>query len=348
MKIILLRFSSQEDSTSGALFKANDDGTKDFLCYTIEDEYRLKKVRGETRIKGNTTYKVLLREAGSMTARYRTRYEAKYGKAWFKGMLWLQDTVGYSGEPFTYVYFHAGNSDDSSLGCIITGDSQENNVLKKDGWVSNSRQSFERIYPVLRDAVLSEGLELEIIDWDYPAQEANADIKKIVDEEVRKELSNKSPQNMVGANDIYEKISEINGKLKILEAKLEGNNIVQLWGSPIKITCPKCKTELLYVVATTKWICGNKKCIDYNRRQFGGTVEEEQETMKNNKEYWKFILSKAFRTGLQSAISLYLANTSGIIDANAIELIGVAFLSSFLSVIQNGLEQKNPKYSYEG
>ena len=63
-----------------------------------------------------------------------------------------------------------------------------------------------------------------------------------------------------------------------------------------------------------------------------------------NKEYWKFILSKAFRTGLQSAISLYLANTSGIIDANALELIGVAFLSSFLSVIQNGLEQKNPKY----
>jgi hypothetical protein len=31
---------------------------------------------------------------------------------------------------------------------------------------------------------------------------------------------------MVGANDIYEKISEINGNLKILEAKLEGNNIV--------------------------------------------------------------------------------------------------------------------------
>ena len=61
-----------------------------------------------------------------------------------------------------------------------------------------------------------------------------------------------------------------------------------------------------------------------------------------NKEYWKFILSKAFRTGLQSAISLYLANSSGIIDANMIELIGVAFLSSALSVIQNGLEQAKP------
>ena len=66
-----------------------------------------------------------------------------------------------------------------------------------------------------------------------------------------------------------------------------------------------------------------------------------------NKEYWKFILSKAFRTGLQSAISLYLANSSGIIDANMIELIGVAFLSSALSVIQNGVEQAKPKYTYE-
>ena len=66
-----------------------------------------------------------------------------------------------------------------------------------------------------------------------------------------------------------------------------------------------------------------------------------------NKEYWKFILYKAFRTGLQSAISLYLANSSGIIDANLLELLGVAFLSSALSVIQNGLEQAKPKYSFE-
>ncbi len=34
---------------------------------------------------------------------------------------------------------------------------------------------------------------------------------------------------------------------------------------------------------------------------------------KNWKAYWGFMLSKAFRTGLQSAISLYLANSTGII-----------------------------------
>ncbi len=66
-----------------------------------------------------------------------------------------------------------------------------------------------------------------------------------------------------------------------------------------------------------------------------------------NKEYWKFILSKAFRTGLQSAISLYLANSSGIIDANMIELLLVAFLSSGLSVLQNGLEQYKPKQTFD-
>ena len=66
-----------------------------------------------------------------------------------------------------------------------------------------------------------------------------------------------------------------------------------------------------------------------------------------NKEYWKFIITKAFRTGLQSAISLYLAQSSGIIDANTMELIGVAFMSSALSVIQNGLEQYKPKQTFE-
>ena len=66
-----------------------------------------------------------------------------------------------------------------------------------------------------------------------------------------------------------------------------------------------------------------------------------------DKNYWKFIITKAFRTGLQSAISLYLAQSSGIIDANTMELIGVAFMSSALSVVQNGLEQYKPKQTFD-
>lgn len=67
----------------------------------------------------------------------------------------------------------------------------------------------------------------------------------------------------------------------------------------------------------------------------------------NWKAYWKFMFSKAFRTGLQSAISLYLANSTGIIDAEMFELLGVAFLSSFITVIQHALEQYKPKATFE-
>ena len=68
--------------------------------------------------------------------------------------------------------------------------------------------------------------------------------------------------------------------------------------------------------------------------------------MKNN-QYWMFVFNKALRTGLQSAISLYLANSTGIIDAAVMELVGVAFLTSALSVLQNGLEQYKPKQTFE-
>ena len=59
----------------------------------------------------------------------------------------------------------------------------------------------------------------------------------------------------------------------------------------------------------------------------------------NWKAYWKFMFSKAMRTGLQSAISLWLANSSGIIDADMLQLVGVAFLTSFITVMQHALEQ---------
>jgi len=40
MKLEVLRFSSQVDSTSGILFEITDLG-KRFLCYTLEDEARV-------------------------------------------------------------------------------------------------------------------------------------------------------------------------------------------------------------------------------------------------------------------------------------------------------------------
>jgi hypothetical protein len=68
---------------------------------------------------------------------------------------------------------------------------------------------------------------------------------------------------------------------------------------------------------------------------------------KNWIAYWKFMIAKALRTGLQSAIALYLANSSGIIDAEIMQLIAVSFLSSALTVLQHALEQYKPKATFD-
>ena len=49
MKLKVLRFSSQADCTNGLLFEESEMGMK-FMCYTLEDEHRVLKVKGETRI----------------------------------------------------------------------------------------------------------------------------------------------------------------------------------------------------------------------------------------------------------------------------------------------------------
>ena len=50
MKLKVLRFSSQADSTNGLLFEESEMGLK-FLAYTLEDENRVLKKKGETRIQ---------------------------------------------------------------------------------------------------------------------------------------------------------------------------------------------------------------------------------------------------------------------------------------------------------
>ena len=48
MQLEVVRYSSGVDSTNGLLFDITD-GTRKFLCYTLEDEHREDKVAGETR-----------------------------------------------------------------------------------------------------------------------------------------------------------------------------------------------------------------------------------------------------------------------------------------------------------
>ena len=153
MKLQVLRFSSESDSTSGLLFDITE-GVK-FLAYTLEDERRDEKVMKETRIPSGT-YEVKLRTEGG----HHNKYASRYGSI-HKGMLWLQDVPN-----FKWILIHCGNTDEHTAGCLLVGDSQENNQIKENGFIGSSSNAYKRIYPAIAQAVENEGVTIEYIDLD--------------------------------------------------------------------------------------------------------------------------------------------------------------------------------------
>jgi hypothetical protein len=144
MKLRVLRFSSQEDSTSGLLFLEDEFGLN-FLCYTLEDERRALKVKGETRVPQGT-YEIKLRTEGGFHERYKKRFGTLH-----KGMLHVINVPN-----FEYILIHTGNTDEHTAGCLLVGDSQENNVIIKDGFIGKSTNAYKRIYKDISKAIINK------------------------------------------------------------------------------------------------------------------------------------------------------------------------------------------------
>lgn len=141
MLINLYRYNSDRDHTNGLLLVNNE-----FVCYTLEDEYRSWKVKHETRIPDGK-FKIKFRTEGG----FHERYKAKFG-SWHKGMLELQDVPN-----FQYILIHIGNDDDDTSGCILVGD----DVSGSKNWISGSTNAYKNLYPMVRNA-LSRGEDVEI------------------------------------------------------------------------------------------------------------------------------------------------------------------------------------------
>ena len=155
MKLEVLRFSSEADSTNGLLFEVTDIGRK-FLAYTLEDEARALKVRGETRVPAGI-YKIELRKEGGFHERYTKKYPGIH-----RGMLHVTDVPN-----FEYILIHTGNTDEHTAGCLLVGDSQENNQLLPDGFIGKSVNAYKRIYPSIAKAIeQGEEVTIEYIDFD--------------------------------------------------------------------------------------------------------------------------------------------------------------------------------------
>lgn len=137
MDFNLYRFSDNGESTLSLFMTSN----KEFLCYMLEDEYRLDKIKGETRVPSGR-YKLRLRTQGGFHDRYKKRFPEIH-----EGMIELADVPG-----FKYILIHCGNTDDDTAGCLLTGDTANNNTVKT-GFVGESTNSYRRIYPILAEAI---------------------------------------------------------------------------------------------------------------------------------------------------------------------------------------------------
>ena len=152
----VLRYSSGADSTLGILSEVGPEG-REFLAYTLEDEWREEKVSAETRIPEGT-YDIKLRTTGG----FHSRYANKFGD-WHKGILHVQDVPG-----FEYILIHTGNTDEHTMGCLLVADSSQQNITK-DGFIGASTAAYKRIYPSLAKWLLDGNiLTINYIDYDNP------------------------------------------------------------------------------------------------------------------------------------------------------------------------------------
>ena len=152
MELEVIRISSGTDSTNGILLEVDRHASaphaegfrckRTFLAYTLEDEQRDEKVYGETRIPEGT-YQLGLRKEGGYHARYSKRFPSLH-----IGMLHVLNVPG-----FEYILIHCGNTDEHTAGCLLVGDSQENNQITKDGFIGRSTQAYKRIYSRIAEAI---------------------------------------------------------------------------------------------------------------------------------------------------------------------------------------------------
>ena len=148
MKLRVVRYLSSDDFTLGMLLDETNE--KHFLCYTLEDEHREKKVMHETRIPAGT-YNITLRTVGGFHGRYTNKYGDMH-----KGMLWVRDVPG-----FEYILIHTGNTDEHTSGCLIVG-----NTSDRKGFIGSSVSAYKRIYPAIAEA-LERGEEVTITYENY-------------------------------------------------------------------------------------------------------------------------------------------------------------------------------------
>ncbi len=148
MQIYVDRFVSDEDTTISRIMVDNR-----FVCFGLEDEYRPRKVVGETRIPAGT-YQVTLRKVGAFHNRYKSRFPDMH-----RGMLHIRNVPN-----FEWILIHCGNTDEDTSGCLLVG--YQATVERGDMRLLSSVRAYRELYPLVVDAAANNELSIEFADND--------------------------------------------------------------------------------------------------------------------------------------------------------------------------------------
>lgn len=141
MEIKVKRIAKKATYTIGKLYI---DGK--YFCDTLEDKDRgLTSSMSESEISKIKVYGKTAIPTGTYTIIWN--YSSKFKKM----MPLLLNTPGFSG-----IRIHSGNTEDDSLGCILVGDN------KQVGKVLNSRDTVNRLYPIIKEACSKEKVTITI------------------------------------------------------------------------------------------------------------------------------------------------------------------------------------------
>lgn len=155
MNLLLQRLSDNDHSTMGAIYNKE---TQKIINFTLEDRHQDVKVKKETRIPAGFYELKIRKEDTPLTVKHRTAYGA-----WFKYHIEITGIVNFQG-----VYFHAGNDEGDTEGCVLIGNTLNNhNTIQGKPLTSSidgTRRFYELVYPHLDRG---NKAFLEIRDEDY-------------------------------------------------------------------------------------------------------------------------------------------------------------------------------------
>jgi hypothetical protein len=139
MKFTSQRLLHDNKQTFGIL---QGEGFK--AAFTLEDEPREVKVKGETRIPAGLYVLKIRKEETPLTLKHRVSY-AKAGFD-FKFHIEITNVAGFGG-----IYIHAGNDETHTDGCLLLGDALDLSADTKPLTKSTVavKRFYELAYPVL-------------------------------------------------------------------------------------------------------------------------------------------------------------------------------------------------------